>query len=100
MLVRLTGETPVLRLNMADDDYILDISGLGGKKPQGENPQAQRDSAGKPFISVLFDCCNVYQRIYRNATGDAYVGWCPKCMRKITAKIGPDGVDARFFRAR
>ena len=83
---------------MADDDYILDIPGVGDKAPKG--PESGTDAKGRPFISVLFDCCGVYQRIYRNTAGTEYVGWCPKCMRKVVARIGPDGVDQRFFRAR
>lgn len=84
---------------MTDEDYILDIGGLGGA---GAEP-AKSDSSGpgaRPFISVYFECCKVYQRVYRNAAGDAYVGWCPRCTRKVTARVGPDGVDARFFRAK
>ena len=85
---------------MGDEDYILDIGGLGGQKPEPQaNSGEQTDAQGRAFISVNFDCCNVYQRIYRNAEGTAYVGWCPRCARKIVAKIGPGGVDARFFRA-
>ena len=83
---------------MADEDYILDIPGLG---PRGDPPEptGSAGSSKKPFISVQFECCNVYQRVYRNADGTAYVGWCPRCSRKVVARISPDGVDTRFFRA-
>ena len=54
---------------------------------------------GREYLGITFRCCNVYQRIYRNAPGTAYVGWCPKCARKVEVTISPDGVDDRFFEA-
>lgn len=81
---------------MSDEDYILDINGLNRPAPSSDE---KTDSAGRPFISVHFSCCRVYQRIYRNRQGTAYVGWCPQCARKVEAKIGPDGVSTRFFEA-
>lgn len=48
---------------------------------------------------VYFECCRVYQRVYRNKLGTAYVGWCPKCARKIEVGIGPGGTDCRSFTA-
>ena len=56
--------------------------------------------AGKKFISVLFSCCNVYNRIYINHDGTAYTGWCPKCMKKVRVKVGTGGTDGRFFEAK
>jgi len=41
----------------------------------------------------------MYQRVYRNKTETAYVGWCPKCMSKVEVKIGTEGKPNRFFSA-
>lgn len=54
---------------------------------------------GKNFIGIMFTCCNVYARIYKNKEGTAYVGRCPRCMRPVRIKIGEGGVEARFFKA-
>jgi hypothetical protein len=56
----------------------------------------------RPFLGIYFSCCNVYSRIYKNAAGTAYVGWCPRCMKRIEAKVGKggSGTDQRFFIAR
>ena len=50
------------------------------------------------FLGIMFECCNVYGRIYKNKEGTHYVGRCPKCMRTIRIKIGENGVNQRFFR--
>ena len=54
----------------------------------------------RSHISVLFACCNVYNRIYINKAKTAYVGWCPKCCRKMTVKISKSGKNSRLFIAR
>ena len=53
----------------------------------------------RPFIGIHFKCCNVYSRIYINKKQTAFVGWCPKCTKKVEVKISPDGADTSFFEA-
>ena len=51
------------------------------------------------FIGIMFNCCSVYSRIYKNKEGTAYVGRCPKCMRSVRVAVGKEGVSQRFFDA-
>ncbi len=53
----------------------------------------------KKYLGIMFNCCNVYARIYKNKEGTAYVGRCPKCMRLIKVPIGKGGINKRFFNA-
>jgi hypothetical protein len=77
---------------MADPrDYKLDISGLN-EKPGGGSSNSDR-----PYISVLFACCSVYLRIYRNPEGTEYVGRCPRCLRQVRFVVGPGGTNERSF---
>lgn len=62
-------------------------------------PDAPRTPRPRPFLGILFDCCNVYARIYRAPDQSAYEGRCPRCLRTVTARIGQEGTDVRFFRA-
>jgi hypothetical protein len=51
----------------------------------------------RPFLRVYFACCRVYQRIYRDPSGSAYNGRCPRCLRPIRFRVAPNGVTARDF---
>lgn len=53
----------------------------------------------KKFLGIMFDCCGIYSRIYKNKDNTAYVGRCPKCMRSVRVPIGQGGTGQRFFRA-
>jgi hypothetical protein len=54
----------------------------------------------RKFLGILFECCNVYRRIYLNREKNAYEGTCPRCGARIKVAIGPEGSSARFFKAK
>jgi hypothetical protein len=47
----------------------------------------------------MFRCCNVYGRIYKNRAGTAYAGRCPRCGKRVRARVDPRGTKRRFFQA-
>lgn len=51
----------------------------------------------RKFLSVIFQCCKVYARLYVNKNKTAYAGACPRCGKRLELKIGPGGTDSRFF---
>jgi hypothetical protein len=53
----------------------------------------------KKFLGIMFECCNVYGRLYKNKEGTYYEGRCPRCMRLIKIRVGEGGVNQRFFKA-
>lgn len=82
-------------MNSDPRDYKLDIASLNGSREA-----AQTSSEARPFLSVLFECCNVYQRVYRNAADTRYVARCPRCGRTAYFPVGQAGTANRFFRVR
>lgn len=59
-----------------------------------------KDHRNRPYLRVLFECCNVYQRIYRDPSGRFYQGRCPRCLRPVRWIVGPNGTRARDFLVR
>ncbi|MHC4091799.1 MAG: hypothetical protein ACYSVY_16295 [Planctomycetota bacterium] len=80
---------------MADDrpNYHLDVPGLNDEHPAGR-------SKPRRWVGIRFECCGRYARVYRNREGTMYSGRCPRCLRRVRLRVGADGIDARFFRAR
>jgi len=73
-------------------DYNVELTG-GGNDPEPSDAAGQP----RPYLSVLFRCCGVYQRVYRSADNATYRGRCPKCARPVTFRVGQGGTDSRFF---
>jgi hypothetical protein len=82
-----------------DRDYKLDISSLPAE-PKTDSP-AQDESpsmVGRPWLSVHFACCGVYQRVYRSADGTHYQGHCPRCGGRVRFVVAEGGTTSRSFR--
>jgi hypothetical protein len=83
---------PIPKICMSDPrDYHLDLSNSGSGAHR--NPSKR----SRPYISVHFACCGVYQRIYRSLDGMRYEGHCPRCAKRVRFVVGPGGTDARTF---
>ena len=76
-------------------DYKLDISSL----PDPQSP-SRPTPHNRPFLSVLFECCNVYQRVYRNPADPTYTARCPRCGLTATFPVGQGGTTTRTFHVR
>ena len=61
------------------------------------NDASAQESDTRPFLSVHFNCCNVYLRVYRDLDKKGYTGRCPRCSRTIYFRIGEGGTDKRSF---
>lgn len=56
-------------------------------------------TAGRKYVGMMFECCSIYARVYINAHKTAYVGWCPRCARRVEIRIDKRGTASRFFKA-
>lgn len=70
----------------------IEIAGLSGAVPTSRSERPART-----WLGVFFKCCHVYSRVYRNASGTAYSGRCPRCGGAVTARVGPGGTSRRIF---
>lgn len=59
----------------------------------------EKNTPKNNYLGIMFNCCSVYGRIYKNKEGTAYVGRCPRCMRSLRIKVGEGGTNTRFFNA-
>jgi hypothetical protein len=84
-------------------DYQLDLSSASTDRTAN---QSQRTAVrgtpttanpSRPFLSVHFACCGVYQRVYRDPDGQHYRGRCPRCTLPVTFAVGQGGTACRSF---
>ena len=88
-------------------DYKLDLSSarLSSSSDEASAPElppkqdTPQETSRRPFLSVHFECCGVYRRIYRDPSGASYGGHCPRCGKPVRFAVGTGGTAARFFRA-
>lgn len=58
----------------------------------------EQNNANKSnYLGIMFNCCSVYSRIYKNKDGTAYVGRCPRCLKNVRIPVGEGGTSERFF---
>jgi hypothetical protein len=65
----------------------------------GRDAPARRRKQPRPYIGILFECCGVYARAYRQSDRMLYLARCPLCLRTARVRVGKHGTDARLFRA-
>lgn len=79
------------------DFYDIPPSRTPPSSSSSDDDPAARES--RPFLGVMFECCKVYARVYRNAAGTHYTGNCPRCAKGVRFRIGEGGQSGRFFSA-
>jgi hypothetical protein len=61
--------------------------------------QVASGAGSRRYVGIHFVCCSVYTRVYVNKDETAYVGFCPKCSKRVELRIGAGGTEKRFFTA-
>lgn len=61
------------------------------------NDSKESNRKPRPHVGVIFKCCRIYQRIYLNKQGTAFIGYCPKCSSKMEIIVSPYGSESKFF---
>ncbi len=56
-----------------------------------------RNFQNRPYLRIMFECCQVYQRVYRHRSGTFYEGRCPRCLRSVKFRVAAGGTMVRDF---
>ena len=59
----------------------------------------ERPGLHRVWVSVYFECCNAYVRVYFPKGRTETSGRCPRCLRPVRFVLSEDGDPGRFFRA-
>ena len=78
-------------------DYSVEISGADGDATANAAREVGTAAPNRPYLSVHFACCGVYQRVYRDRDGKSYHGRCPRCGTPVRFVVGQGGTPARSF---
>ncbi len=59
--------------------------------------EGSSQSRERIWVSVMFDCCRTYQRVYFPKGKTRASGSCPRCLRRINFQLSEEGNLGRFF---
>lgn len=65
---------------------------------ENKSSKERGNKSPKRFLSLYWECCHVFSRVYKSDDGKSYQGNCPKCRIGISVPIGPDGTTRRCFK--